>query len=56
LTKTDKIGVFLSDGCQLFDDEEIIDGEIVHEKTLFLGEEAPKETLSVLQGTESIYI
>ena len=36
------MGLYLPDGCQLFDDEEVTDKEIVGEKMLFMDENPPQ--------------
>ena len=35
------MGLYLPDGCKLFDDEEVADKEIVGEKMLFMDENPP---------------
>lgn len=56
LEKSDDMGLFLPDGCRLYDDEEVQDVEIVGEKVLYLGEEAPtcKSVESEMKGNFSI--
>ena len=40
--KTKDMDLYLPDGCQLFDDEEVTDKEIVGEKMLFMDENPPQ--------------
>ena len=39
--KTKDMGLYLPDGCKLFDDEEVTDNEIVGKKMLFMDENPP---------------
>ena len=41
LERTKEMGLYLPDGCKLFDDEEVTDNEIVGEKMLFMDENPP---------------
>ena len=41
LEKTKDMGLYLPDGCKLFDDEEVTDKEIVGKKMLFMDENPP---------------
>lgn len=44
VVKTETVGLFLADGSQLFEDEEVQEEEFVHEKVVFLGESPPDPT------------
>ena len=41
MVKTDALGIYMEDGCKIFEDDEIKDGNIVGEKLLFLDEKSP---------------
>ena len=48
LIQTEEMGVYLPDGCKLYDDDEVVDEEIVGNKMLFLGENPPTcKTMSI---------
>ena len=44
VVKTQDMGLYLPDGCLLFDDEEVTDKELVGEKLLFMDENPPQLT------------
>ena len=48
MVKTQGMGLYLPDGSRLYDDEEVIDNEIVGEKVPFMDENPP--TLNYVQG------
>ena len=54
MVKTQGMGLYLTDGSRLYDDEEVTDNEIVGEKLLFMDENPPM--LNCVQGKYCISI
>ena len=54
VVKTKNMGLYLPDGCRLFDDEEVTDKEIVGEKLLFMDENPPP--LNTCEGNLFIHL
>ena len=45
MVKSEELGLYLLDGCRLYDDEEITDEEIVGENVIFLDEKEPPKDI-----------